>query len=78
MAVCGSTRPDLGFAEVSLVRLGTCQLTIMAGVKAHIAIQNAIKGLNVICGVDFFCFQSESICHSITSTNSSNCHSHII
>lgn len=45
MAECGSTSPDHEFAEVSLVRVSTCQLTVMAGVKAHIAFQNAKKGL---------------------------------
>lgn len=45
MAVCGSTSPDHEFTEVSLVRVSTCQLTVMAGVKARTAFQNAKRGL---------------------------------
>lgn len=44
-AVCGSTSPDHECAGVSLVRVSAYQLTVMAGVKALTAFQNAKRGL---------------------------------
>lgn len=43
--LCGSIDTDDEFADAVLLRHGTHQMTAMAGEKAHIASQNAKKGL---------------------------------
>jgi len=53
-ALCGSGSTDREFVGVSLVRDSTHQLTVVAGKKAHIAFQNAKKGLMQFVGELFF------------------------
>lgn len=59
-ALCGRSGTDHEFADVSLVRDSTRQLTVVAGEKAHIAFQNAKKGLMQFVGEGFFCFNQKA------------------
>lgn len=53
MGLCGSGSTDHDSADVSLVRDSRRELTVVAGEKAHIAFQNAKKGLMQFAGKVF-------------------------
>lgn len=58
--LCGSGSTDHEFADVSLVRDSTRQLTVVAGENAHIAFQNAKKGLMQFVGEVFSVFNQKA------------------